>query len=136
MKTAILGALLALGMAGKPISGEIDFATLSGFEYEEGMTLPRDVRRLDGDKVTLSGFMEPEFEGEEDVAFFMLIDDACGCEGMPKLNEIVFCAMPDGETTEILSGMVTVEGTLWVGEQVEDGEVVALYTFDVDSVYK
>jgi len=89
---------------------------------------------FDQEVVRISGFMQPEIEGEEEVEFFMIVDDACGCEGTPKLNEILFCAMPGGEATEVLSGSVTVEGTLHVGEQVVDGEVVALYSLDVDSV--
>ena len=78
---------------------EVDFAALSDFEYVEGMTLPEHVTRLDQKTVRISGFMAREEPGDGPVEFFLLINDACGCQGMPKLNEVLFCAMPDGQTT-------------------------------------
>lgn len=132
----ILAVALCLCAARSAEAEEVDFATLSGFDYVEGMDLPSEVTDLDGEVIRVPGFMAPEVDGEDDVEFFMLIDDACGCEGTPKLNEIIFCAMPEGETTEILSGTVFVEGTIYVGEQVEDGVVVSVYELDVDLIEK
>ena len=132
----ILAAALCLCAARSAEAEEVDFATLSGFDYVEGMDLPSEVTDLDERTIRVPGFMNPEVDGEDDVEYFMLIDDACGCEGIPKLNEIIFCAMPEGETTDILSGTVFVEGTIYVGEQVEDGVVVSVYELDVDLIEK
>ena len=130
----VLGALLVGAPPSDPV--DVDFATLSGFDYIEGMELPSEVTYYNEKKVKVSGFMQREDGGDGPVEFFMLINDACGCEGTPRLNEIVFCAMPEGETTEILAGSVTVEGTLYVGEETDDGIVLAIYTLDADSVSK
>ncbi len=137
MKLAVT-LLLALCLPGSSGSEatEVDFATLSGFDYVEGMKLPDDVVALDEQEIEISGFMQREDGGDGPVEFFMLIDDACGCQGTPKLNEILFCAMPEGETTEILAGTVTVTGKLYVGEEKDDGVVVTLYSLDADSVTK
>ena len=124
-----LGVLLGLGPAAEP--EKVDFATLAGFEYEEGMQLPAEITRLDQREVIVSGFMQREDDGDGPVEFFMLVNDACGCEGTPKLNEIVFCAMPEGETTDIREGTVEIEGVLYVGEEVDEDVVVALYALDV-----
>jgi hypothetical protein len=129
-RSALLTLLLAVG-AGPT---EVDFATLAGFEYVEGEELPAEVTELDGETVVVSGFMRSEDGSSGPVEFFMLINDACGCNGTPKLNEIVFCAMPEGETADLAAGTVEVEGRLHVEEIEEDGVVVALYTLDVDRV--
>ena len=130
--TALSAALLL--PAGDPT--EVDFATLSGFDYIEGMPLPAEVTQLDEQTVVISGFMKREDEmsdSNDEVEYFVLVDDACGCEGTPKLNEIIFCAMPEGETTRIFPGSVKVTGQLFVGEEIDDGVVLALYTMDVES---
>ena len=142
MKLALIAALgLAVGLPpGDPT--EIDFQELSDFEYEEGMELPSSVTQYNEKSITVAGFMRREDEmsggasahvGDE-VEYFMLVNDACGCEGTPKLNEIVFCAMPEGQTTKILPGVVKITGTLFVGEEKEDDIVLAIYTMDVDSL--
>jgi hypothetical protein len=50
------------------------------------------------------------------------------------MNEIVYCALPEGTTMDVKPGIVHVVGKLYVGEQKEDGAVVALYSMDADSV--
>ena len=107
---------------------------LAGFDFKPGEALPQEVTDLDAKLVRIQGFMQPEIDGETDVETFLLINDACGCNGTPKLNEIVFCALPEGVTTDIKPGVITVTGKLYVGEQKEDDVVVALYTLDVDEV--
>jgi hypothetical protein len=126
----ILLPLLLLGDEPKKTS----FAVLSGFIWTEGMTLPKDVRALDNQQVDISGFMVREVPGSGPVNTFLLINDACGCNGTPKMNEIVYCALPDGVTMDVKPGIVHVVGKLFVGEQKEDGAVVALYSMDADTV--
>jgi hypothetical protein len=110
------------------------FAVLAGFDWTAGMKLPDEVTKLDSQKVQLGGFMMRETPGSGPVAQFLLINDACGCTGTPKMNEIVFCSMPEGTTTEIKNGVTIVTGTLYVGEQKEEDEVIAIYVMDVDSI--
>lgn len=110
------------------------FSVLAGFDYKEGMTLPKEVTDLDEVQVTISGFMRREVPGGSPVNQFMLVNDACGCTGTPKLNEIVFCTLPDGVTMDVKIGVVTVTGKLYVGEEKEDGVVVMIYQMDADTV--
>ncbi|MFO0279182.1 MAG: DUF3299 domain-containing protein, partial [Planctomycetota bacterium] len=93
-----------------------------------------EVTVLDEKVVEIRGFMQRESPGSEPVNSFLLINDACGCTGTPKLNEIVFCTLPDGVTTEVKPGVVTVTGKLYVGEEKEDGVVIMLYQLDADTV--
>lgn len=131
---AKLLTVLLVGLA--PLAGpeEVDFASLSDFDYVEGMTLPDHVTRLHKQRITLTGFMQREDGGTEPTDFFMLINEACGCDGTPFLNEVVFCAMPSGEETEIKPGSVKITGTLYVGEMIEEGIVTSIYRLDVEKV--
>jgi hypothetical protein len=136
MKTAIL-TILSLAML--PLASSVEpptvgFDVLASFDYEEGMKLPEEVTKHHEKKVTVTGFMATEDGSEGDVEYFIIINDACGCEGTPKLNEMVFCAMPEGETVKIKPGTAEVTGTLFVEEVKEDDVVVALYSMDVESV--
>ena len=110
------------------------FAVLAGYTWTEGMALPKEVTALDSQTVDISGFMVREVPGGGPVNTFLLINDACGCNGTPKMNEIVFCALDDGVTMDIKPGVVHVVGKLYVGEEKEDGAVVSLYSLDVDTV--
>jgi hypothetical protein len=131
LRSVCLLALLA-AVGAEPIA--VGFAKLAGFDYQEGMTLPKEVTDLDEKEVAIRGFMQREVPGSSPVNSFMLINDACGCNGTPKMTEIVFCTLPDGVTMDIKPGVVTVTGKLYVGEAKEDGVVVMLYQMDADTV--
>jgi hypothetical protein len=131
LRSWCLLALLA-GLAGDPI--EVGFAKLAGFEWQEGVALPKEVTDLDEKQVTIRGFMVREVPGSGAVNQFLLINDACGCNGTPKMNEIVFCTLPDGVTMDVKPGVVSVTGKLYVGEEKEDGVVVMIYQMDADTV--
>ena len=122
LRSLCLLALLAA--PGEPI--QVGFAKLAGFDFKDGMTLPKEV--------TIRGFMQREVPGSSAVNQFLLINDACGCNGTPKLNEIVFCTLPAGVTMDIKPGVVSVTGKFYVGEEKEDGVVVMLYQMDADTV--
>lgn len=126
----LLGLLACLG--NDPVA--VGFGKLAGFDYTEGMTLPAEVTALDEKVVTVRGFMRREVPGSGPMNAFLLVNDACGCTGTPKMNEIVFCTLPDGVTTDEKTGLVTVTGKLYVGEEKEEGVVVMLYQMDADSV--
>jgi len=131
LRLPLLLSLLALP-GDDPI--KTSFAVLAGFDYQEGMSLPKEVTDLDEKIVTISGFMQREIPGSGPVDTFLLINDACGCNGTPKMHEIVFCTLPAGVTMEIKAGVVHVAGKLYVGEEKEDGVVVMLYQMDADVV--
>ena len=130
---ALIAAVLGLAAPNQEPE-RIGFAMLAGFDYTEGMTLPAEVTKLDEKLVTIAGFMMREVAGSGPVEQFLLINEACGCNGTPKLNEIVFCALPQGVSMDVKVGIVKVTGKLYVGEVKEDGVVLMLYTMDADKV--
>ena len=134
MKSSLAILLCALPALPPQDPVKTSFAVLASFDFKEGMTLPAEVTRLDQKVIEITGFMQREVPGSGPVNQFLLINDGCGCNGTPKLNEIVFCALPEGVKMEVKSGVVKVTGTLYVGEVKEDGYVVMLYTMDADTV--
>lgn len=134
LQSLLTGLACLLLPAADTTPEDVDFGLLSGFDYIEGEELPDEITALDLRTVSVSGFMRSEDGSAGPVEYFMLINDACGCTGMPKLNEVIFCAMPSGELTDIKPGSVTVTGTIYVGEEREDGIVLSLYTMDVDTL--
>lgn len=109
----------------------VDFATLSDFDYEEGVALPKKVTKLNNKEIKVSGFMK-SFDGEtEDITSFWLVNQNCNCEGPPKMNELILCTMPEGESVSIEDDAVEVEGTFEVGEDKEDDYVVSIYRLSV-----
>ena len=129
---AFLALLLAPGHDDDPVS--VGFSVLAGFDYKEGMQLPEAVTKHDGKKVQLAGFIKREDGGDAETEEFLIVNDACGCNGTPKLNEIVFCTMPEGTKAKIQPGVIKVTGTLYVGEEKDGDTVVALYALDVEKV--
>lgn len=135
LRLPIILTLLAAGFGGPIVDPEpVGFPVLAGFDYTEGMTLPKEVTDLDEKECIIRGFMRREFAGNGPVNSFMLINDACGCNGTPMMNEIVFCTLPEGEEMDLLNGVVKVTGKLYVGEEKEDGDVILIYAMDADSV--
>lgn len=135
MKLPAATLLLFVATLGDP--PVIPFGVLSNFDYKEGMELPKSVTKYNEKEIRISGFMATEDGSTEgEFEYFILIDDACGCEGTPKLNEMIFCAMPEGQKTKLHPGSVEVTGTLYIQEEKEEGVVVSLYTMSVTSVKK
>ena len=135
MKLA-LSALLAMILTPPAVEDppSIGFSVLANFEFKPGMQLPESVTRYDGKLVQITGFMKREDGGDGEAEEFLLVNDACGCNGTPKLNEIVFCAMPEGQKAKIQAGVVKMTGTMHVAEEKDGDDVLSLYTFDVDKI--
>jgi len=135
MKVALIALTLMLLPAGdNEDPPSIGFSVLANFEYKQGMALPETVTKYDGKSVQLTGFMKREDGGEGETAEFLLVNDACGCNGTPKLNEIVFCAMPEGKLAKVQPGVVKLTGTFHVGEEKDGDVVLSIYSVDVDKI--
>jgi len=124
---------------------EVGFDKLSSFEYDtpEESTqandaaakprnqIPSEVRALNLARVALKGFMLPlTAEGAFTTEFLIMRDQSSCCYGVvPKINQWVDVRIPKGVRT-IMDRVVTVYGTLKVGEVREGGYLVAIYEMD------
>jgi len=149
----------------KPKYQELSFAVLSGYDYPKSGSMqvgapavpaavddeqplepepprppskvPEDVRAFDGQRVEITGFMNPiEFDGDGVKSFALTaIPGGCCYGAIPRLNEWVVVQMPGEERAEYAYyDPVTIFGVLSVGELYEDSTVLSLYRMTPDKI--
>lgn len=108
----------------------IELADLGDFEYEEGQPLPDDVQALDGIQIRTRGFLI-FLEADLFLVVRELWDHHFGSP--PDLHEAIVATV-DPVVRRYAECPTIVQGTLYVGEEIEDGYVVSLFRMMVDSV--
>jgi hypothetical protein len=95
--------------------------------------IPAEIRALNGRKVALKGFMLPlTVVGGVTTEYLIMRDRSACCYGaVPKMNQWAEVKMPQG-TAPIMDLVVTVYGTLQVGEVREGGYLVAIYSLSAE----
>ncbi len=95
--------------------------------------IPDVIRKLDGQKVVVTGFMQPVRMDGESVAECMLSSGpAQCCYSVPlNVNEWVVVKMKPGANMPVIMDVpVVIYGTLRVHGQFENGYLTAIYTLD------
>lgn len=90
-----------------------DDISKKGFVIENGRAQPHpDVLALDGEKIFLKGYMYPSRVTQNFSAFVLCRDRGqCCFGGKPKLTDMIVVKMGEGETVDLISGLVSVAGT-------------------------
>lgn len=92
--------------------------------------IPAPIKTLNERRVAVQGFMLP-LKVENGLArnFMLLKDRSLCCFGrMPRMNEWIAVSMLEGRTARYVNDqVVTVFGTLEVGEQFEGGQLMSIY---------
>lgn len=106
--------------------------------YELDGGLPASIKRLDGAKVEIVGYMLPlDYTREEGVRRFLLMrNQMMCCFGMPlQMNELMVVSMADGSGIKYYNDIpLSIYGKLEVGEKVEEGVVTSVYRVVADDV--
>lgn len=150
---ALLALLAGLSLrAAEPASGKKDFERV-GFEllaafnyvppgYESGGApaeaakdakpkdqIPDYVRKLDAQKIAITGFMLPTKFKDGKVTEFLLMKDQSGCcfGAMPRINEWIIVKMGNGGIPPLMDVPLTLVGQLKVGEVFEEGYLSGIY---------
>ncbi len=92
--------------------------------------IPEAVKKLNGQKVSISGFMMPvRIDDQGNVEEFALNGnyDMCFYGAPSQINQWVHVKMNADAKAKFSHNPTTVSGTLEVGELIEDGEVISLY---------
>lgn len=109
---------------------------LGGFEYEEGMELPKTVAALNNKKVGIAGYMMT-LEEVEDIHEFLLVESLWSCcfGTPPEVHQVIVVTMEEGKPgIDYTTAPVLVLGKMEVGEEVEDGFVTSLYRLTASEV--
>lgn len=123
----------------------VTFDLLAGYRYDDNGTdeeraaaIPTEVAGLDGQVVTVRGYMVPlTLDAKGGVQSFLLTENQllC-CYGiMPALNEWIAVDMAGGGSAPLHADRpVTVTGLLSVGEAADSGGAVSLYRMTGEQV--
>jgi hypothetical protein len=107
------------------------------FDAQNGSVndVPPQYRGLDGQKVVLVGEMFSRQSFSEANRFELVYSiQKCCFGGPPKVQERVFCIVPNNGTVEIMGGQTRVTGTLHVKPKKDGDTINELYTLDVHKV--
>ena len=131
---------------------EIDFFELASFTYNPKEpyepaphaipnALPDWIKALNGKKVLIRGNATPVTIEPAGVSEFFLANqtDPCGFGTMPRINEWIYVKMGGGRSVDIRAPAggtveVLVKGTFSVKEEIEEGNIVSLFTLVADNV--
>jgi hypothetical protein len=106
---------------------------LRSYEYQKGMiTLPADIRSLDGQRVTMAGFLLPLYEFENIHEFALVGNHLSCCFGVPpKLNGVVKVRLrASAAGLANTSEPLRVVGTFRAKEAMEYGLLVSIYEIE------
>ncbi|HYE17697.1 MAG TPA: DUF3299 domain-containing protein [Tepidisphaeraceae bacterium] len=116
---------------------EITMQELGNFDYnsDKGGNIPDDVKKLNGVKVRVKGFMIP-LDQADNISHFSLVPSlfACCFGQPPQVQHQVVVHTPKGKAVSYYPDEIVCEGTLKVEEKKEDGYIVSVFEMDVSSV--
>jgi len=132
----------------------LSFEYLASFYYEPGEAgssgpaapdavrqpmnqIPKPIRDYNDTKVAVQGFMYPLDLQRGAVKTFCLLKDQSLCcfKRMPRMNELISVRMGgDSTTRDVKDQVITVFGTLQVGEVVKNGDIKSIYSMVADQV--
>lgn len=109
---------------------EVSIMELTSIDWSPGKRLPKWIRALDGERVSVTGYMA--LNTEEGSHKFRQTWDQCGCSTL-KASHFIEVDLGD-ETTGYNPDQFTVIGTFSASEVEEDGFVVSLYRLKAESM--
>ena len=98
--------------------------------------IPEDIRKLDGQRVGIRGFLLPvKMDDGLAVEFLLMRDRSFCCYGAPpKINQWITVRLPGRGVKPVMDQVITVYGTLHVAEMRENGFLVGIYALKADKI--
>jgi hypothetical protein len=110
---------------------------LGNFDYDadKGGNIPEDVKKLNGAKIRVQGFMIP-LDQADNISHFSLVPSlfACCFGQPPQIQHQIVVSTPKGKAVGYYPDEIVCEGTLRVEEKKDDGYIVSVFEMDVQSV--
>jgi hypothetical protein len=120
----------------KGVDKLLTFEDISSWPYEDGLKgMPDPVRKLDGQKVMMTGFMLP-IDEVENISKFLLVQSLWSCcfGQPPDVNGLVRVEMQGGKRVEYQYDPIRIIGTLVIKANYDDDYCIDIYTLKADSV--
>jgi hypothetical protein len=98
--------------------------------------IPEDIRKLDGQRVGIRGFLLPvKMDDGLAVEFLLMRDRSFCCYGAPpKINQWITVHLSGRGVKPVMDQVITVYGTLHVAEMRENGFLVGIYELNADKI--
>ena len=98
--------------------------------------IPEDIRKLDGQRVGIRGFLLPVKMDDGLVVEFLLMRDRSFCcyGAPPKINQWITVHLNGRGVKPVMDQVITVYGTLHVAEMRENGFLVGIYALNADKI--
>jgi len=98
--------------------------------------IPEDIRKLDGQRVGIRGFLLPvRMDDGLAVEFLLMRDRSFCCYGAPpKINQWITVRLQGRGVKPVMDQVITVYGTLHVAEMRENGFLVGIYALNADKI--
>jgi hypothetical protein len=116
---------------------EMTIKDLGNFDYDQdrGGNIPDDVKRLDGCKIRLRGYMIPIDQAEHITQFALVPSLFSCCFGQPpQIQHTIVTTTPKGMAVSYSPDEVIVDGTLSVREKKDDGYIVSIFEVTATSL--
>jgi hypothetical protein len=139
-----LSETLTNGIHNRGAYKEVDLKAMCCFRIDSHAATLKDIpaayRALDGQKVMLTGLVDPQSQAGPDVTeFTLLYSKTCGCGfgGLPQVQEKVFATAAPGRVLQYSGDRYyKAIGTLHVTmkRNESDGEIIEVYHLDADTI--
>lgn len=123
-----------------PVAGQVlsmSIKELGNFQYDpdKGGGIPKDVFRLSGSQIKLTGFMIP-MDSADRITQFALVPSlfACCFGQPPQIQHTIVVNCPAGKAVAYYPDQISVQGKLSVDEQKEDGFIVSIFQLEAASI--
>ena len=120
----------------KGLDKVVTFDEIAAWPYEDGLKgMPKDLKKLDGKKVMMVGFMLP-IDEVENIKEFLLVQSLWSCcyGQPPDINGIVRVVMPGKKRTDYFFDPLKIIGKFKVEATVLDGYCVDIYQLEVETM--
>ncbi len=111
---------------------EVDWATLTAYEYQQGLAgLSDRIKALDGRRVSMGGFLMPIYEFDDIHEFALVPNHQSCCFGIPAgLNGQIYVKISGKRGLPNTNEPLRVTGTFRAKEIKEAGYVLAIYAIE------
>jgi hypothetical protein len=114
----------------------VPFSKIDSWTYEDGFKgMPKDIRKLDGKRVVMAGFMLPIYEVENIKSFYLVKSLWSCCYGIPPdVNGLVHVVVKKKGGVNYQYDPIFIVGTFKVKEIKDEDYTVCLYEIVADDI--